>query len=172
MLKLLGACLILSAAIVLGMQLRQQLSEHVRQLMAFKEVLTMLAGEISYGKTPLAEAFRHIAERGKEPFGQFLLEVADRMEQERSRTLYDIWQEAVKKHSETFIFSKEEIQMLTKLGENFGYLDVQMQLKHLAIYEQQAEEKLLQAQQELAVKQKLYQYLSVMSGLFLILLFI
>ena len=62
--------------------------------------------------------------------------------------------------------------MLKGLGENFGYLDIQMQLNHLALDIQQVETRIGQAQQELAAKQKMYQYLSIMSGLFLILLLI
>lgn len=172
MLKLVGAFLILVAAILFGVQMKQQLAEHVRQLLGLKEVLMMLAGEISYGKIPLSEAFLHIAERGKEPFGQVFREVSRRMEQERNHTLYEIWQSAVKHHEEIFTFSEDEMRIWMNLGENFGYLDMQLQLNNLRLYGQQIEEKLVQAQKELAVKQKLYQSLSVMSGLFLILIFI
>ncbi len=172
MLKIAGAGLILVTAIILGLQMKQGLWEHVRQLIGLKEMLQMLSGEISYAKTPLTEAFRHVALRVKEPFCWLLVEVADSMEREREKTLYEIWEKAVKHQRRNISFSEEELAILSGVGENFGYLDIQMQLNHLALYIQQTEDKIVQAQQELAVKQKLYQSLSVMSGLLLILLFI
>ena len=172
MLKLTGICLILGVAAVVGLQLKHRLHMHLKQLIGFKEMLLMLSGEMSYARTPLTEAFRNIAARGKEPFGPLLAEVAGRLEQERGKSLYDIWKSAVEHQSKAFYFSEEEFCMLKGLGENFGYLDIQMQLNHMALDIQQVETRIGQAQQELAAKQKMYQYLSIMSGLFLILLLI
>lgn len=170
MLRLLGCGLILGAAAVLGLQLKQRLTEHLRQLLGFKEMLHMLSSEISYAKTPLAEAFLHISGQGKEPFGRLLGEVSKRLGEEREKSLYEIWQSAVSNHRDSFYFTREEFQILTDFGENLGYLDIKMQLNHIALYIQQVENRIVQAQEELAAKQKMYQYLSVMCGLFLILI--
>lgn len=172
MLKLTGAGLIIFAAVALGIQLKQRLAQHVEQLIRFKEILLMLSGEMSYARTPLTEAFQNIAVRGKEPFGPLLAEVAGRLEQERESTLSHIWQSAVEHQKKAFCFSKEEFELLKGIGQNFGYLDIQMQLNHLNLYIRQVETRIGQAQQELAARQKMYQYLSVMSGLFLVLLLI
>ena len=153
------------------MQLKQRLYEHVRQLISFKEMLLMLSGEMSYARAPLAEAFSHIGEQGREPFSAMLADVSESLKRERGRTLGEIWKEAVEKHKSIF-FSQEEFHILEGVGDNFGYLDIQMQLNNIALYVQQVEQKISEAQGELAVKQKLYQYLSVMCGLFVILLLI
>ena len=170
MLKLIGAGLILASAIIFGIQLKQRLAQHLLHLIGLKEILLMLAGEMTYAKTPLTEAFRNIAARGKEPFGSLLNEVADRIEKERELPLADIWKSSLARHKNAFVFSKEEVSIFSGLGDNFGYLDIQMQLNHLTLYIEQIETKIQQAKQELSVKQKMYQYLSIMSGLFLILL--
>lgn len=172
MLKLAGACLILAAGAVFGFQMKQRLAEHVQQLIGLKEMLLMLSGEMSYAKAPLTEAFRHIAVQGKAPFDRMLTEVSEGLEQERDKTLQEIWEKAVFHHKEEFFFSAEEFQILTGLGKNLGYLDIQMQMNHISLYLQQVEGRIVQAQNELAAKQKMYQYLSVMSGLFLILILI
>ena len=172
MLKAIGAGLILSVGILWGMQMKYRLAEHLRQLICLKEVLLMLVGEISYAKAPLREAFVHIFDMGKAPFGELLKEVSDRLEQEREKNLYEIWKGAIENHKEQIFFSGEEFAMLERLGENLGYLDIEMQVNHLELYKQQVEAKITQAQQELAVRQKMYQYLSLMSGLFVILILI
>lgn len=170
MLKIAGAVLILSASVLFGMQQKQRLWEHVRQLVGCKEMLFMLSQEMSYAKAPLMEAFRHIAARRKEPFSGFLEDVALGMETHREQPLPEIWRNALKCRRDKFYLSQEEFELLESLGENFGYLDVQMQLNHLSLCIQQLDAKIVQAQGDLAAKQKLYQYLSVMCGLFFILI--
>lgn len=172
MVKLTGAGLILFAAAVLGIQMKQKLAQYVNQLIAWKEMLLMLSGEMNYAKAPLQEAFRHIAERGKEPFSRMLSEIADRMEQDRERTLQEIWRDAVEGHKKEFLFSQEERELLGSLGDNFGYLDLQMQQNLIRLQAEQLENRIEKARGELLTRQKLYQYLSVMGGLFLILLLI
>ncbi len=172
MVKLLGAALVLFVAFTTGFQLRQRLAEHLRQLLGMKEMLVMLSGELTFARTTLDEAFLHIAGQGKEPFGALLQEVAGRMNKEREATLHDIWLSAVERHKEELFLDREEFSILTGLSENFGYLDVQMQLANIGLYIQQTEHAITRAQDELAVKQRMYQYLSVMCGLFLILILI
>ncbi len=172
MVKLLGAGLVLFAAFAVGFQLKQRLTEHLRQLEGLKEMLLMLDREFSFARATLDEAFLHIAGQGKEPFSGLLMEVAGRMRKEREATLREIWGSAVEHRREEFYFSEEEFFILTGLAENFGYLDVHMQVNNIALYVQQVEHKINQARDELAVKQKMYQYLSVMCGLFLILILI
>lgn len=172
MLKLAGAGLILFSSLVYGLQLKMRLSEHVKQLIGLKEMLLMLSGEISYARTPLREAFWRIAARGKEPFGGFLKEVAEGMETERELGLARIWKDALTARKDRFYFSGEEWEMLLNFGENFGYLDADMQLNHISLCIQQTDTKIVQAQKELAAKQKVYQCLSILGGLFCILILI
>lgn len=172
MLKVIGAGLILFSAMVLGAQLKQRVAEHLRQLIGLKELLLMLSGEMSYGRTPLAEAFIHIAGQGKAPYDRLLLAVSGRMEQERELALAEIWQSEARSQREDFLLSNQEFLLLLGVGENFGYLDLAMQLAHIALSVQQVENKIVLAQGEFAAKQRMYQYLCVMCGLFLILVLI
>lgn len=172
MLKVIGAGLILFAAAMFGAQLKQRVAEHLRQLIGLKEMLLMLSGEMSYGRTPLAEAFSHIAGQGKAPYDRLLSSVFKRMEQERELTLSEIWQSEARKQKAYFLLSDEEFQLLLGVGENFGYLDLAMQLSHIALSIQQVESRIVLAQGEFSAKQRMYQYLSVMCGLFLILVLI
>ena len=61
---------------------------------------------------------------------------------------------------------------MERVGENFGYLDVQMQLKNLELYMEQAQVLIEKAQKELMDRQKLARTLSLMCGLFLVILLI
>lgn len=171
MLKLLGSILILSASMLYGWKVNEEQKEHVEQLIAMKEMFLMLQGEISYARTPLREAFLQIAAQGKEPFSGFLKRAAEGMgEQEGS--MGEFWGRLVEEEAGEFYFTREEQGLLKRAGENFGYLDVQMQLKNLELYMEQAEVFIQNAQKELKDRQKVARTLSLMCGLFLVILLI
>lgn len=171
MLKILGGALVLLAAVFYGFRLSMEQQEHLDQLLAMKEMFLMMAGEISYTKTPLREAFFRISEQNKEPFSGFLKQAAEELE-ENQESIGVFWRNLVDREEARFLFSREEKELLKRAGENFGYLDGQMQLKNLELYIGQAEVMIERFQKELKEKQKLAQTLSVMCGLFVIILLI
>ncbi len=171
MLKLAGSILIITVSALYGWKARRELAEHVEQLVGMKEMFLMLWGEISYTRTPLKEAFLQIASQNKEPFSGFLEKAAEGMDENEERIgLY--WSRLVEQESGKFLFSQEEQGLLQRAGENFGYLDGQMQLKNLELYMEQTEVLIQKAQGELKDRQKLSGVLSLMCGLFLVILLI
>ncbi|MCI9176453.1 MAG: hypothetical protein HFH49_16275 [Lachnospiraceae bacterium] len=171
MLKLLGSILVLSASLLYGWKVNEEQKEHVEQLIAMKEMFLMLQGEISYARTPLREAFLQIAAQGKEPFSGFLKQAAEGM-REQEGSMGEFWGRLVDEAAGEFYFTREEQGLLKRAGENFGYLDVQMQLKNLELYMEQAEVFIQNAQKELKDRQKIARTLSLMCGLFLVILLI
>ena len=171
MLKLAGSLIIVIASALYGWKIRKELQEHVEQLVGMKEMFLMLQGEISYTRTPLKEAFLQIAAQDKEPFSSFLKKAAQELEQnEDAGGIF--WRRLIEQESDKFLFNSEEQSLLQRAGENFGYLDGQMQLKNLELYIEQTEVLIKKAQAELKQKQKLSGALSLMCGLFLIILLI
>lgn len=170
--KAAGAVLVLGAAFLYGYQGKLRLEEHVRQLLQWKEILMMLSSEMTYTKTPLAEAFSNLAKGGKPPFGEFFESLSRRLDRERDKTFFELWQSQIADSGSAFCFTKDEMEIFTGLGEHLGHSDLQFQTDRMQLYVQQVEQKVVQAQGELAEKQRLYQYLSVMCGLFIILLFL
>lgn len=172
MLKVLGAALVLGSSLLYGWKLREQLADHVNQLLAIRELFKMLSGEIAYAKAPLPEAFARIARRQGGMVSEILLEIAGRMEQPGEGSLGELWCEVWEQHRGELLLREEELWIIQGMGKNLGYLDIEMQLGHIAMYTGQLEERIAQASRELTAKQKLYQYLSVTGGLFLILVLI
>ncbi len=84
----------------------------------------------------------------------------------------EFWRRLVEQEAGKFYFTGEELGLLERVGENFGYLDVQMQLKNLELYMEQAQVLIENAQKELKDRQKVARALSLMCGLFLVILLI
>lgn len=171
MLKIAGSILVLTASFLYGWKVREELQEHVEQLIGMKEMFLMLWGEISYARTPLREAFLQMASQKKEPFSGFLQKAAQELEGNQE-SMGAFWNRLVEQEAEKFLFTREELGLLKRAGENFGYLDGQMQLKNLELYISQTEVFIEKAQEELKDRQKVAGTLSWMCGLFLIILLI
>lgn len=171
MLKLTGSILIAIVSVLYGWKLQQELQEHVRQIVGMKEMFLMLWGEISYTRTPLKEAFLQIASQNKEPFSSFLEKAAEGLE-DNEESIGSFWGCLVEQEADSFLLDGEERRILKQAGENFGYLDGQMQLKNLELYIEQTEVLIQKAQGELKDRKKVSGALSVMCGLFLIILLV
>ncbi len=170
MLKLAGSFLVIAVSLLYGWKVKEELKAHADQLVGMKEMLLMLQGEISYARTPLKEAFWQIASQGKEPFSSFLKRAAKEMEG-NEESIAEFWGRLVEE-AEDFCLMGEERELLKRVGENFGYLDTQMQLKNLELYIEQTEALIQKAQEELGDRQRTAGALSLMCGLFLVILLI
>lgn len=171
MLKVAGSILIITVSVLYGWKMQQELQEHVRQLVGMKEMFLMLWGEISYTRTPLKEAFLQIASQKKEPFSSFLEKAAEGLD-ENEESVGIFWSNLVEQEKDRFLLDAEECGLLKRAGQNFGYLDGQMQLKNLELYIEQTEVLIQKAQEELKDRKRVSGVLSVMCGLFLIILLV
>lgn len=113
MLKIAGSVLIVLTSVLYGWKIRQELQEHVQQLIGMKEMFLMLWGEISYTRTPLKEAFLQIASQNKEPFSSFLEEAARRLD-ENEESVGCFWNGLVEQERGRFLFEEEEYQVLKR----------------------------------------------------------
>jgi len=171
-LKIIGALMILVSATAIGASYSTDLKKHCMELRLLKQMLYMLRGELKYTRTPLPEAFLHIAERLPAPFSVFLQETSREMAKYDGRTFSALWQEAVKKQLYEVHLKKEEKEQLLALGEILGYLDLEMQLSSIELYLEQLEVSIRNAQDTLGTRQKLCQSLGIAGGVFLIILLI
>lgn len=172
MLKLTGAVLILISAAGIGISCSQDLKKRCMELRILKQMIYMLRGEIKYTKTPLPEAFAHIAVRLPEPFCGFLQKTAEKMSALAGCSFPKLWQEQIRTQLSSTHLKREDKEQLEGLGNVLGYLDLEMQLSSMELYLEQLELGIQKAQEELAGKQKLYQSLGVAGGIFLVILLI
>lgn len=172
MLKIVGAVMILASATGIGISCSMDLKKHCTELRMLKQMIYMLRGEIKYTKTPLPEAFAHIAGRLPEPFCTFLGQTADKMGSLDGRTFQELWKEQIRDCLGGSHLTKEDREQLETLGEVLGYLDLEMQLSAIDLYLEKLELGIQKAQEALVTKQKLYQSLGVAGGIFLIILLI
>lgn len=164
LIKLFGIILILCSSSLIGFRLSRELEERILELSEIKKMIIMLRGEIKYGNSVLSEAFLSIGGRMKEPYGAFLLESQESMEQKKGQTFQEIWKEQVEKHLKKTTLSEKDLLRLNQFGEQLGYLDKDMQLSTIELYLEQLEEEINGARENSKKNGRLYQSLGIMGG--------
>ena len=134
-------------------------------------VLHMLAGEIGFTGRILEEAFEDISNRLEDPFSSFFQHVSERMQNQDGTGLIQIWKES----EDMFMGSglkEEDLELFRKLGNELGFLDVDMQLRTLELLEMQVKETTGRLEKNCEASCKMYQSLGILGALTVIVVMI
>lgn len=171
MLRGIGAFLVFLASAGMGYQESRKLSEHIQALEDFLQVIIYLKGEIRYGGSSLPDAFREATGHCSERYADFLKAVSEKMENRQEEDPGRIVRQCAKEYIKENSLSVEEKERIAQLGERLGYLDREMQLRQLSLYESEFERMIQQAKEAAPAKKKLYHSLGVFSGAMIAILF-
>lgn len=167
MLKWLGIGIALFGSAALGNACGSELERRVRHLEELKKMVIMLEGEIKYAHTPLADAFRHVGKRLKQPFSEFAIQVAAQLEEYEGQPFAEVFAKCIEEELSGTALRKSDLEQLRRLGDNLGYLDVEMQKNTLQLYLAGLNETCEQAAETHRKSARLCRYLGVMGGMFL-----
>ena len=170
MLRVAGACLILSASSLLGVQKSRQFTKRIEQLQELQRIVLLIQGEILYKNAALPEALRSSAGKVKVPFDSFLRQTAGRADAFDGVRFSDLFETEIKEQLKGTALTKEDKEEFARFGESLGYLDVEMQKNAMMLYLKELEQKIEYLQKEIPQKRKLYQSLGVMGGIFLLII--
>lgn len=170
MLRLLGAGMTVAGCASLGFGTCRRMQRRIHTLRELTRMAVMLSAEITYAHADLKEAFGHIEKRVSEPLSSFLRNVKRQMEEGECGLLGDIFQNRIREDLAPGGLTGEDMQNLGTLGEQLGYLDVQMQKRTLDYYLQQVNEAYEQARREYQEKEKMVRCLGIGAGVFLVIL--
>lgn len=135
-------------------------------------MLLFMIREISFLHRPMQEIFVAVGERLKEPYPDFLMAVSKRMEQRSGKNLQEIWHEEAQQLQKEVLCPKEAVKMLLRIGECFGCEEDKMQMESLKLLETELAEEIDSRSEEKEEKSRLIRTLSLLAGIFCIILFI
>lgn len=168
MLKWAGVLLIVAGAGGLGRYFSISLSVRLAQLVECREIFAQLDVGRDCLKLPYAQLLQRTA-RGKTPlFSGLLCKIADEMEQNRHADAGSLWEAALREERHRLFLKEEEILILVSLAKSLMLEGNHTQV--FGIYLMQLKDGIKQAMEEKKEKQKLYGSVSILGGLFLIIL--
>lgn len=166
-----GGMMILVGSVCVGMWFRIQ---YLHRLFTVKEMqrgISLLKGEIKYGRTPLPEACLSVSFRIQGSSRLFFHKLSERM-QSGDGTVEKIWQEtmaAIFCHRQ---LNKRDYGELMRLGNTLGYLDVDLQMRTLELCMTRLEESISGYEKERKNQTRLYPLLGTFGGFLLCLILI
>lgn len=173
--KIIGALLILVSSAAMGMNYGRNLRIHLEELRYLRQIFLMLAGQLKYTKDPIPDVFLETAARVKQPYAGFFREVYKAFDRQRTVNFPAWFQEEAKKCLESYRKEKrlteEEWDLFLSLGEQTGYMDVEMQIGMLLSGVEDWDRKIRKTEEEIGPKQRIGNCLGVLLGVFLTVLF-
>ena len=167
-----GVCLILFACSALGFEKSRQYAGRIRQLRELQRMTLLLIVEITYRKAALPEALMRTAGKIREPFAGFLKKTAQRADAFDSTRFSELFAQEAESAFQHTQLTGEDRKELMLLGQYLGYLDIDMQENTIALYLQELEQKIRLLQEEMPARQKLYQSMGILGGIFISILFL
>lgn len=173
-LKLLGSLIVLSAAAGLGLEKSMEYRQRIEELSELRRMFLLLSGEIRSSRTPIPEAFRHMAGRMDRPYREFLNQMAQKLEQMGGESFSALWKETLKEQlgGGVLKLQKEDMELIGSFGDMFGYLDVQMQLSAIRLLQEQLLDRLGMLTGACAGQMRMAKLLGVGGGIFLVILLV
>ena len=132
-----------------------------------KQQFLMIRADIGYGNTSLPEVMEAMGERLSETgqeFGEFYKEVSERLKAREGVTFQEIWEAAIERNLKQTTLCRRDLELLSSLGAQFGYLDREMQLKTIDFFLARLEEEIIPEAQEAGEKMRLCKTLGVLAG--------
>ena len=171
MIRAAGAILICLGAAGLGWEMAFLWRERLNLLVALRQLIYYLKGEILYGHGTLAEALLQSGRKAGGPLGGMFERAAERMELRDGTPFPQIWRSEADKLASLPLLSGDW-ERLKALGDSLGYLDLAMQERTLLLYLEQLDESISYLKEHKREKCRLYVSLGIMGGLFLTITFL
>ena len=168
MLKAAGIVLILTGAVGFGRYLSVSLGRYVSQLIECRENFVQMDAGREYLRLPYAQLLKRTAKGKEKLFAEILTEVADEMEKNKEADAGMLWEQAFCKRKREILLGKEEQEILLSLARSLLLETDHTQVAK--IYFMQLEDTIKRAMEEKKEKQKLYGTVSILFGLFLVIM--
>lgn len=170
--KIIGCVMVIGASSGMGFFFSNEMKYRLENLKELKKMIGLLRGDIRYAKTPLPEAIGSITRRHNGCFNGFFNSVSEKLLELSGQTFSEIWKDAVIKELMDTSLSKKDKLHLTQFGDNLGYLDKEMQMNVIDLFQSQLEDEINEMTKTMKEKAYLYNSLGIMAGVFIVIVMI
>lgn len=170
MLKLAGVILLMTGCTGLGISMVLDEKRRIRGLREIRRIILRMQSEMVYGKRTLPEICMLLSQHMEKPYRQAFCEIFHRLEENDGSMLEIIWKEKMEVCMKGMPLKEEEKAVLIGLPDNMGILDETTQAANIGQSLDMIDERIRRAESEYEGKSRVIMSISVMVGLFLIIL--
>lgn len=170
MMKWMGVVCILTGALGMGWYLQQNLRRHLILLGELKQALICMRNELIYTRCPMSELYASAQQCVGLELKECFVRLEEQTQENAQAEACQIWNSVWNLQSKQLGFTKEEQRILRQAGQKLGGMEVNQQAELLQFAQEQLEERLEQYRRTQRQQEYLYRSLSLLGGLFLIIL--
>ena len=170
--KMIGGILVVGACFGMGDYFVNCLEKRVEQLTQLYHAVLELQGEIRYAATPLSEVMFTLGKQGGGRIATFFFRIGEEMEQADGRSLAEIVRQIGCIELQKTVLTKQDKEQLFRLGDSLGRLDKTQQLLATEYYLNGLKGEIEEARRIKKERSYLYRCLSILTGVFLMILMI
>lgn len=130
MIKIVGIALIVIASSKIGFVFASRLDKRRKNLIDFKDALSFIEGEISFGKSSPAQAFLNFSNCRKGMVSDFFLYMYKRLSEDKL-TVSGACENAFGKYEWKMCITKEDVKILTDFFARLGKSDAKNEMKNI-----------------------------------------
>lgn len=166
-----GSIIIMIGSICVGIWFRIQYLYRLRTTKDMQCGISLLKGEIQYGRVPLPEACQSVALRLCGNSQCFFQSVSEKL-LERGGTVEKIWCETMEMMFGRHLLSTGDYEELIRVGNILGSLDVELQVRTMELCMKRLEESISCYEKERKNQTRLYPIVGTFGGFLLCLVLI
>lgn len=164
--RFIGAFLVIVSSAGIGIYFSTIVKGRLSDLRDLRRDIFMLRGDIKYARTPMPEAIESIAKRNHDHFLGFFRALSEELKELNGCCFAVIWDRNAKEELKNTYLVQKDYDLIIKLGESLGYMDVDMQVKSIDFFIEQLEEVINELAGTVKEKTRLYNMLGVLAGIF------
>lgn len=162
--------MIITGAYGFGYALCADFRNELEQLKIQRRILFNIESEIVYLHRTLDEIFDIVSEKTIYPYNKFLLKNAIALRERNGNGVSQIWNNNICMVEN--ILNKKSITYLTKIGKILGNEDIKAQVGEIKMLEKEIDDEIECLEKQLSQKEKIIKTLSLLSGIFILIVFI
>mgnify|MGYP004511153675 FL=1 len=170
--KIIGIFLVLAASIGLAWQVRCDLKNHLAFLYDFRKLLLDIENEITDSMQPMDLILTYRVSSRNEQLQKLCIQMGAALGKKETKNGEMLWRDCLLRQRKNLPLSQEELELFCKAGSAFFGSSRAGNESHFKHYMQRIDEQITEVRAQKQEKQKVYQTVSVMCGLILILLLI
>ncbi len=171
LIKIVASGFIILATTTIGFEISRRYRDRPRHLRQLQSALQGLATEISYGVTPLPEAFATLATTHRSPISD-MFQVAAQHLSMPGNTAQAAWELGLEALARQSALGTRDLMVVRQLGAVLGLSDSRDQERHLLLAVQHLEREAMTAEAERQQNERMWRYLGVLSGLLLVIVLV
>lgn len=172
MLKLTGSLIIFTASVGLAYCIRRDMAAHLKLMYEIRKMLLDISYAASESLQPVEILLGCFVRTKDERLNDACKQIAEHLIEKKEGAGEEVWRKVFEKQRKSLGLSEEEAEIVERAGSAFFGKCVEENRKHLAYSLERLDFLIENIRKEQKEKQKVYQTVSVMGGLLLILVLI